>query len=266
LPSGVEISVPLSPFSLVRNCRFQDAVCSQLKSFKVSGADLQSCTYFGVIAESERDSEEQRSDWVIGVSNTVLLIVESLLPRVSVTCEPLAGVPHTQRRLVAGYLVHREDDNFVSVLYCELRAHDQEPACGAKLVLYENDGCERPVMVIPITDMTNCVDLVGVNSSCFVVDDHHFAARAPSERKIWLRALSNVKVKVLNGAPAPSVEELDFFRMSIREQVQSMDPVLEARVCSDSLLSRGPRRQAVVHDEHALDGLEPVAGLGQMSL
>merc|ERR1712226_121320 len=45
---GLEVSVSLSPFSLVRNCRFQSGVCSKLKSFKVTLLEPDPCCYFAV--------------------------------------------------------------------------------------------------------------------------------------------------------------------------------------------------------------------------
>merc|ERR1719199_1405691 len=104
------------------------------------------------------------------------------------------------RRLLQGYLIHRDDARSVSVLFCELRAHDGKSAC-----------CE----------------IVGINCSCFVVDCHHFASQTPSERKLWLRALSNVKVKIQNRAPEPTEEELQHYRTSIREHIAALEATLE---------------------------------------
>merc|ERR1719277_286910 len=146
---GLEASISLSPFSLVRNCRFQSGECSKLKSFKVSLLEPDPCCYFAVRNGCEREAEEERSDWVLGLSHTILLITDSLLPAFSVTCDPVPGQPHTHRRLMAGYLIHRDDSNSISVLFCELNAHEGDHA---KLVLYENEICENPVIDILITE------------------------------------------------------------------------------------------------------------------
>ncbi|CAE8651694.1 unnamed protein product, partial [Polarella glacialis] len=142
----------------------------------------------------EKEAEEERSAWVLGLSHTILLITDSLLPTASLTCDPLPGVPKTRRRLLAGYLIHRDDNTTISVLYCELQATQGN---SARIVSYENELCERPVMDILITDTTVCCDVVGINCSCFVVDGHHFATQSPSERKLWLRALNNLKAQTL---------------------------------------------------------------------
>lgn len=236
---GKETWVSLSPFSLVRNCRFQSGACSQLKSFKVSLLDHDPCCYFAVRSICEREAEEERSEWVLGISHTILLITDSILPPFSITCDPQLSVSLTHRRLVAGYLIHRDDASSISVLFCELHAH-----CGetARLLLYENELCINPLMDIIITDSSVCCDIVGINCSCFVIDCHHFASQTPSERKLWLRALSNVKVKIQNRAPEPNEEELQYYRDSIREHIQAIEATLEPRISSDPLLARCSRK------------------------
>lgn len=236
---GLEASISLSPFSLVRNCKFQSGECSKLKSFKVSLLEPHPCCYFAVRDGCDREAEDERSDWVLGLSHTILLITHSLLPTFSLTCEPLPEIPQTARRLMAGYLIHRDDGNSISVLFCELCAHR---GSSARLVLYENDLCANPIMDILITESSVCCDVVGINCSCFIVDSHQFATKTPSERKIWLRALSNVKVMIQNRAPEPTDEELVHYRISIQEHIAALEAILELRIASDPLLIRCPRK------------------------
>jgi len=242
---GTEHSVSLSPFSLVRNCRFQSGECSKLKSFKVSLLDHDPCNYFAVRSICEREADEERSDWVLGISHTILLITDSLLPPFSVTCDPVPGVSHTGRRLMAGYLIHRDDKSSITVLFCELQAHRGATArrpASARLVMYENDLCEYPLVEIDINDSSVCVDIVGINCSCFILDSHQFASQTPSERKLWLRAISNVKVKIQNQAPEPTDEELEHYRVSIKEQIRSIQSTIEPRIVTGALLSRCSRK------------------------
>ncbi|CAE8636543.1 unnamed protein product, partial [Polarella glacialis] len=70
------------------------------------------------------------------------LVTQSLFPAFRVSCEPLDTNYGTQRRLMAGYLLHFDDVFTVSVLYCELHAHREDRA---KLALYENEFCHTPV-------------------------------------------------------------------------------------------------------------------------
>jgi len=232
---GLEASVSLSPFSLVRNCRFQSGECAKLKSFKISLLDPDPCCYFAVRNTCEGEAEEERSNWVLGLSHTILLITDSLLPTFSVTCDPLPSASQTARRLMASYLIHRDGSNSVSVVFCELQAHSEYVA---HMVMYESDLCEKVVMDIEITEDSICCDVVGINCSCFIVAAHHFASQTPSERKLWLRALSNVKVKIQNRAPEPTEEELQHFRNSIRQHIGALEATVEPRIVNGPLLGR----------------------------
>ncbi|CAJ1403793.1 unnamed protein product [Effrenium voratum] len=230
---GREASVSLSPFSLIRNCRFQSGECSRLKSFKVSLQEPDPCCYFAVRSTEEREAEEERSEWVLGLSHTILLIIDSLLPMAELSCDPVPGVPKTSRRLLAGYLIHRDDADNVSVVYCELQA---PVGPRASLVIYENELCNGSIMEIPIFETSVCCDVVGINCSCFVVEGHHFASQSSSERKLWLRALSNLKVKLQNKAPEPTQQELLHFRSAIRENIQTLEATQEPRISRNPLL------------------------------
>merc|ERR1712039_1120970 len=150
--------------------------------------------------------------------------------------------------LMAGYLIHRDDGNSISVLFVELCAHQ---GSSARLVLYENDLCENPIMDVLITESSVCCDVVGINCSCFIVDCHHFASQTPSERKLWLRALSNVKVKIQNRAPEPTDEEIQHYRVSVREHIAALEATLEPSIVSDALLTRCARKsmQPVGHGD-----------------
>merc|ERR1719203_1564039 len=97
-------------------------------------------------------------------------------------------------------------------------------------------------MSVLISESSVCCDIVGINCTCFVIDGHHFAAQSPSERKLWLRALSNVKVKIQNRAPDPSNEELEHYRSSIREHISALEATLEPRIVNDALLARCARK------------------------
>merc|ERR1712217_928130 len=131
--------------------------------------------------------------------------------------------------------------NTISVVFCELQAHCYTTS-SARLVIYENDLCEAPITDVHVTEASVCCDVVGINCSCFIVDSHHFASQTPSERKLWLRALSNVKVKIQNRAPEPTDEELLDYRVSIREHIAALEATMEPRIVTDALLSRCSRK------------------------
>merc|ERR1711998_365991 len=98
------------------------------------------------------------------------------------------------------------------------------------------------VMEIYVTERSICCEKVGINCSCFCVEDHQFSTRTLSERKLWLRAISNVKVKLQNHAPAPSYEELKHYRRSIKEHINTIKATFEGLPPMDALLLRKTRR------------------------
>merc|ERR1712039_727948 len=90
-----------------------------------------------------------------------------------------------------------------------------------------------------VNERSTCCEKVGINCSCFSVEDHQFSTRTLAERKLWLRAISNLKVKLQNRAPRPTAEDLANYRAAIREHVTSikettflaMDPLLARIMC-----------------------------------
>merc|ERR1719183_2958474 len=102
----------------------------------------------------------------------------------------------------------------VSVVYCELHTHWDG---AAKFVAYEDEYCAAPVMQISMRVHTSITERVGIDCSCFSVDGHHFSTRTYTEKVLWLRAISNVKVKLRHGAANPTAGELVHYRSSVIE-------------------------------------------------
>ena len=75
--NGKEVRACFSPFTLVRNCKFQDsATCSQLMSlkiFKIFFFVKNLCYFFGVSADDEGLAEKERQQWVADVARAVPL-------------------------------------------------------------------------------------------------------------------------------------------------------------------------------------------------
>merc|ERR1740127_103559 len=97
-------------------------------------------------------------------------------------------------------------------MYCELHSHRQDTA---SLIFYENELCQAIAMTISLNETSICCEKIGINCSCFCIEDHQFGTRTISERKLWLRAISNVKVKLQNRAPNPTLEEICYYRRAI---------------------------------------------------
>lgn len=241
-----EVSISLSPFALVRTCKFQNSypslgALSDFKIFKVSLFAQGRCYYFGVKGADEHEAEEERSRWVLDISRAMRLVTQSLFPPFSISCQPLDAVASTQRRLMAGYLIHCDDGFGASVLYCELHPHCEDKA---KMVLYESEVCQTPVMDVYITERSICCEKIGINCSCFTIEDHQFSTRSLAERKLWLRAISNLKVKIQNRAPTPDIEEIRNYRSAIKEHLASVRGSLEGQICqTDALLKRTGQRE-----------------------
>lgn len=237
-----EMSVSLSPFSLVRNCRFQSTYASmdlsEFKIFKISLFTHGSCFYYGVRHSDDAAAEEERSRWVLDISRATRLVTQSLFPPFAISCNPIGTVATTQRRLMAGYVVHHANAAVAAVLYCELHPQSEGKAT---MTLYENEQCQTPVLDITLTERSICCEKVGINCSCFSVEDQQFSTRTLAERKLWLRAISNVKVKLQNRAPSPTPEELKHYRLAIKEHLDAIKATLDGQPPKDPLLRRNPR-------------------------
>ncbi|CAE7337472.1 unnamed protein product [Symbiodinium pilosum] len=103
-------------------------------------------------------------------------------------------------------------------------------------VLYENENCEVPVAAICLSADSAVAEKLGINCSCFSVEQRDFSSRTLSERKLWLRAISNIKVKLANAAPTPSSEDLEHYRQAVKEQLHEIRGSLQCKVRTDALL------------------------------
>jgi len=269
---GQEVSISLSPFTLVRNCKFQSnhngMSFSEFKIFKISLFAQGACYYFGIRGTTERDAEEERSRWVLDISRIMRLVTQSLFPIFQISCDP-SHVESSKSRLMAGYLVHYDDCFTASVLYCELHVNTQDHS---RLIFYEDDTCTHPLSEIYITERSICCEKIGINCSCFSIEDHQFTARSLAERKLWLRAISNLKVKLQNGAPAPGENELHEYRAAIKEHVAKIHRLHDAAaVKTDALLQRaeGPPMwqdsQGLPDDRAGIGGLNIAGAMGALT-
>eukprot|EP00927_Polykrikos_kofoidii_P057770 TRINITY_DN5195_c0_g2_i2.p1 TRINITY_DN5195_c0_g2~~TRINITY_DN5195_c0_g2_i2.p1 ORF type:complete len:566 (-),score=91.01 TRINITY_DN5195_c0_g2_i2:72-1769(-) len=235
------LSIAWSPFSLVQACRLHsvqaDAALPWLRLFKVSVFQHGS-THFFAAQGDEGEADAQRARWVADISRALRVLSQSLFPEFSLRAEPLPGAGWTATRLLAGYLLLC-DDQGVSLVYCELHSHWD---CAATFAAYEDEYCDTQVVRLGI-DMHTCVsERVGVDCSCFSFDGYHFTTRTCAEKMLWLRAISNVKVKLRHRAPNPSPQELKEYRSSILEYAQGVRPPDGGFTRSALLPRRAPRR------------------------
>lgn len=185
---------------------------------------------------------EQRDHWLRNMSTALRSHVRSTFPEFKISAEPLAQVPDTKGRILAGYLLLREDEHgSISVPYCELHAHCQG---FARLALYSDESCERLILNLAVSEKSRIFERAGEDCSCFAVDGHSFCARSVQERQVWLRALSNVKVKLANGAPDPSPTDLEAFREAVRERLEEIE-ASEVALSPAMLTSSAQNQQAL---------------------
>mmetsp|Transcript_57026 Transcript_57026/g.135658 ORF Transcript_57026/g.135658 Transcript_57026/m.135658 type:complete len:514 (-) Transcript_57026:69-1610(-) len=247
------ISRQWSPFSLVEKCHVKTSppravwAVFKLTVFKVDAAD-----HFFYFATSGPEAYVHRDMWVNEISTSIRKVTVSLFPPHAIAVRPVTGVEATSTRIMAGYLLECLPSETLTLYYCELRAYQQGHA---GLAIYEDEWCERELKHIQLTDSTIVCSRKGVYCTVFGVDEHRFCARTKEEKELWLRAVSNVKVKLMYEAPDPTHEDLRNFRAAVFERLnQIKDTELEKRVSIEPLL---PRRVRVPLESPRGDNLDP---------
>lgn len=248
---GQRSTLAWSPFTLVQACRLNtpqaDDTYSWLRLFKVS-IFQHGVTHFFALRGDEADAE--RAHWVADISRSVRELTQSLIPPFALRVEPLPGTPWTNNRLLAGYMVLC-DDQGVSVVYCELNAPLDSVA---EFVIYEDESCDSRVLVLDLDKHTSISERVGVDCSCFCFHGYHLTTRSSAEKSLWLRAISNVKVKLRHLAPNPTPIELKHYRRSILKSALHLQSLPEASFDS-------PKR-AILPRREQTDAQNPVSTSG----
>mmetsp|Transcript_45088 Transcript_45088/g.124984 ORF Transcript_45088/g.124984 Transcript_45088/m.124984 type:complete len:484 (-) Transcript_45088:162-1613(-) len=243
------ISLAWSPFSLVQACRLHSTQADQampwLRLFKISIFQFGATHFF---APRDDDADVQRAQWVADIARSLRVMTQSLFPEFNVTSMPMQGANWTALRLLAGYLLLC-DDRGVSLVYCELHSHWD---CAAMFAAYENSECDTLVVRLGVDMNTSVSERVGVDCSCFSFDGYHFTTRTCSEKMLWLRTISNLKVKLRHRAPNPTPDELEHYRASILECAKTLQPT-DNEVRPSALLPRRPLRRVGTPSRTASD-------------
>mmetsp|Transcript_29988 Transcript_29988/g.54638 ORF Transcript_29988/g.54638 Transcript_29988/m.54638 type:complete len:491 (+) Transcript_29988:160-1632(+) len=208
------MSISWSPFSLVQSCRLHniraDAHAPWLRLFRVS---IFAHAWSHVFAVQGTDADAERARWVADIARVLRMLTQSLFPPFSLAVDPLPGMLWTCTRLLAGYLLLC-DETGVLLLYCELHSHKDHIAL---FNAYVDESCAVQVISINIKVITGVSEVVGIDCSCFSIDGRHFSARTCAEKMLWLRAISNLKVKLQHHAATPSPNDLTHYRSAIRD-------------------------------------------------
>jgi len=230
---GAVQSFAWSPFSEVR----EDAFCpfGDLPAFAVY---IFAHNMGFIFATWGDEAEEQRRQWVAALSYSLNFFTRSLFPTFSIAVSPLPHVPRTSTRLLAGYLLRFDGTGgAVSAPYCELHAHCKGSAL---LALYANERCEHFLDSIQVTPATPVFDSGGGGiCNSFQLEKYQLCARSPEEKQCWLRALHNVKVKLMNDAPDANGEDLLNFREAVLEAAAIVERQLRLPPATPS---EAPRR------------------------
>jgi len=212
-----------SPFSLVEKCDVKAGANTKkwavfsLTCFQRRSRDV--VHYFAAVGE---EAVAERERWTSEIAMAIGNVTQSLFPQHSIAVQPVPGKTETSTRIMAGYLLLQSGAaGMVSVFYCELQAY-----CNGRssLALYKDEWCEQQVTEIPILDAVAIGSCDGVYCTIFAVEHHRFCARTVSEKELWLRAVTNVKVKLMFSAPDPTNEELAVFREAVHERVEELLP------------------------------------------
>lgn len=229
-----------SPFSLVEKCQVKTMTHSafwavfKLTVFRTEGHDR--CYYF---ATTGSNAYKERDSWVERMSAAISNVTMSLFPPHAITVQPILGVAMTYMRIMAGYLLISESEDNVQLLYCELRAYTGREA---RLALYRDEWCDLEVSNISLADSTTVSTRKGAYCTIFGVDQHRFCARTCEEKELWLRAVSNVKVKLMFDAPDPTAADLEVFRAAVHERVEALqEPPISARSTASARAAGGTK-------------------------
>mmetsp|Transcript_96607 Transcript_96607/g.288424 ORF Transcript_96607/g.288424 Transcript_96607/m.288424 type:complete len:404 (+) Transcript_96607:177-1388(+) len=228
----LELSIAWSPFSLVQACRLHSVQADKdqhwMRLFKVSIFHHGLTHYF---ATQGGEADTERARWVADVSRALRTLTQSLFPSFRLRVEPLDGMDWTATRILAGYLL-LYDELGVSLVYAELHC---ECDTSALFAAYEDEHCDVQVLNLALEMSTVVSERVGVDCSCFSIGDHHFAARTCAEKNLWLRAISNVKVKLRHKTSNPTATDLRNYRAAVFEHIRQLP-----RIPEDEIAERGP--------------------------
>mmetsp|Transcript_81824 Transcript_81824/g.227898 ORF Transcript_81824/g.227898 Transcript_81824/m.227898 type:complete len:488 (+) Transcript_81824:163-1626(+) len=212
-----------SPFSLIEKCQVKHVpdgatwAVFKLTIYRVTEDDR--TIYFATHGER---AEEDRDKWVGAMAFAIGQVTQSLFPPHAINVLPMPSVPMTQTRIMASYLLQFGETDNVRVVYGELHSY---VGGEASLTLYKDEWCDHEVVTVVISGTSIMSTRQGVYCTVFGIDELRFCARTREEKALWIRALSNIKVKLIFKAPDPDESEITVFRDAVKERVDSLGPL-----------------------------------------
>jgi len=238
------VSRSWSPFSLIEKCQVKTTQHAESWAvLKVTIFRAESPDLFYYFATTGKDAFKERDLWVTRMAEAIRNVTASLFPPRGITVEPMPGVAATSTRIMAGYLLRCNAEDLVSLVYCELHAHSGGEA---HFVVYRDEWCEHEVVNILLAETSVVSTRKGCYCTLFGVDEHRFCARTQEEKDLWLRAVSNIKVKLMFDAPDPTDQDLAVFRAAVHERIEPLNlPVSQEE--PNPLLQAVPRTPLPLH-------------------
>ena len=211
-------SLAWSPFAVVQACRFHtkafDEAMPKVRLFKISDFQHGISSLFAVAHPSREEGLQERGRWVATCACAIRMLTLSLFPPFRMLTMP-NHLSWTKTRLLAGHML-LFDRTGVTPVFCELHV----PLEGTtSLLAYQDESCKCLVASLTIDATSVVTERMGVDSSCFTLNGYHFAARSVAEKSFWLRAISNVKVKLRHAMLPTTEEELKTYRIAIQEEI-----------------------------------------------
>lgn len=209
--------------------------------------------YFCLSGTAEDNLMTKRAEYLNCIAESIRQVNLSMFPRESHISTSSGSSAHTADLVMAGYLLMQLDASTVQAVYAVIYPHDGNEF---RFVLYDDHTCILPFFKeIHVSPKTPCYENMGHNCCCFAVDNVRFSARSTLERRIWLRALCNLKVKIQSKAERPNAIELAQWRMAIEEHLIDIEETSSAEI-SESLFPRcgPPHVTPVLGDEPCDDG------------
>lgn len=232
-----ERSVSLHPFAFVEKYSLQHDMCEGPHSaFKITTVKEDMSNIYAACGNQMAVQSEQ-TRWILLIAKAIRMVTQSLFPVFNILCDPLSGRVATYSRILAGYIIHHTSAHLVSVVYCELHPHEGNQA---RFVVYETEVCAKVLMAIPVYRLSPCEEQLSIGSSCFSLEGHHFSTRTPAERKLWMRAISNVKAKLMHFAPNPTLKDLAIYRTAIKDHITTIKSTLNDWTPLEALLRIEP--------------------------
>eukprot|EP00405_Crypthecodinium_cohnii_P056091 CAMPEP_0206614712 /NCGR_PEP_ID=MMETSP0325_2-20121206/57597_1 /ASSEMBLY_ACC=CAM_ASM_000347 /TAXON_ID=2866 /ORGANISM="Crypthecodinium cohnii, Strain Seligo" /LENGTH=485 /DNA_ID=CAMNT_0054135345 /DNA_START=365 /DNA_END=1822 /DNA_ORIENTATION=+ len=252
-----ELHMLWSPFTVVERCQVNALKQSEkwavfkITVFRQEGMDLN--LYF---ASSGPDADKQRSAWIAVISQALATVTQSLIPEHELRVQPVQGRQRTSTRIMAGYLLYSDALEKVTLCYCELHA----PLKGmAELVFYPDEHCEEEMKTLTFSANASASTRKGSYCTIFGLDSHRFCARSRTEKDLWLRAVSNILVKLMFDRRDPTPRDLALYRAAVFERVESMsNPSNESGRCLDGNSSTVKQLLPAISATSATAALVPI--------